>query len=175
MKVPLKIKCRTLNLRPIEDKDFDGFCTFLQCERATKHLLFQKSSLGTTEEITRNFRKLIASNTSRDEFFTLVIADKKTDEYIGIVGLAPDVNTGSVQIYWSVLPEYWNQGYASDAVKALIKYAFEKLGIYKIVAYSHPDNLASTKVAIKAGMSHSGTIEIDESEGFVEFFEIENL
>jgi len=175
MKLPTILKCRKLNLRPIEEKDFDGFCSFLQSERATKHLLFQKTDLGSVQEITHNFRRLLDSKDSRDSYFVLVIADKHTDEYIGLVGLAPDYNSDALQIYWSVLPEYWNQGYASDAVKKVISYAFEKLNVYRIVAYSHPDNLASTKVAIKAGMSHSGTIEIDESEGFVEYFEIENL
>ncbi len=170
MKIPYSIKGRNINLRPLKENDFEGFCSFWQNEKATRHLLFHQEEHKETEYLKKYFAKIINSYDSPEQIFILAITDKQ-DEYVGMVGLASDFNTSNKQIFWSVLPEYWNNGFASEAVKRLLNYATTKLNQYTIVAYSHPDNLASTRVAIKAGMKSCGTIEIDETEGFVEYFE----
>jgi ribosomal-protein-alanine N-acetyltransferase len=55
------------------------------------------------------------------------------------------------------LPEYWGKGYATEASRAVVVYAFTTLKLPKICAYIEHDNLASKKVAEKVGLRLSST------------------
>ena len=46
----------------------------------------------------------------------------------------------------------WGQGYASEAVTATLNYGFSLLGLRRIIATIDPGNVASVRVAQKAGM-----------------------
>jgi ribosomal-protein-alanine N-acetyltransferase len=60
-----------------------------------------------------------------------------------------------------ILPEYWGQGYGTEAVKKLLEYAFSILGLGMVTAYSHPDNIASERLALKLGMINNGIVDIE--------------
>ena len=53
--------------------------------------------------------------------------------------------------------KYWNKGYTSEALRALIHYMFYDVGVNRIEAYHAVNNPASGKVMQKAGMYHEGT------------------
>jgi ribosomal-protein-alanine N-acetyltransferase len=79
----------------------------------------------------------------------------KTDRVlIGDIGFhgEPD-EQGAVEIGYSIVPEYRNQGYATEMVKALIRWAFQEPDIKIITAETLKDNIASIKVLTKAGMN----------------------
>jgi len=82
----------------------------------------------------------------------------KTDKVlIGDIGFmgGPD-EEGTVEIGYSIVPEYRNQGYATEAVNSLIHWAFQKQEIKVITAKTLKDNTASIKVLMKAGMNCLG-------------------
>jgi ribosomal-protein-alanine N-acetyltransferase len=54
--------------------------------------------------------------------------------------------------------EYWNKGIASEAVKALEKVAFEKLGLVRLEIRMDPRNIASEKVAVKNDFGKEGLL-----------------
>ena len=90
------------------------------------------------------------------------IALKETDRIIGGVGL--DGSTGDESDepslgYWLGQP-YWGNGYASEAVAAIIDYGFRTLGMETIRAYTDPSNAASQKVLRHCGLIHVGEIEL---------------
>ena len=47
------------------------------------------------------------------------------------------------------LPQYWGNGYATEATKALLRYAFTALGVFRVVAFVMEGNPASIRVAEK--------------------------
>ena len=53
---------------------------------------------------------------------------------------------------------YWNQGYATEAAKAIIKQGFEVMKLNRIHAHHFARNAASGKVLLKIGMKHEGTL-----------------
>ncbi len=57
--------------------------------------------------------------------------------------------------YW-VGFDYWNQGYCTEALKAIIEYAFQEMQLHKIVARHMAINPASGAVMKKAGMIKEG-------------------
>lgn len=56
------------------------------------------------------------------------------------------------EIGFHIIKEYCNKGYASEAAKACMEYAFNVLRFEQIYSYSTIDNLPSQKVAPKIGM-----------------------
>jgi [ribosomal protein S5]-alanine N-acetyltransferase len=55
--------------------------------------------------------------------------------------------------------KYWGKGIATAAVKKAIKMGFKDLDISRIEALVDPENIASQKVIIKAGMNYEGLLK----------------
>ncbi|MGH2600843.1 MAG: GNAT family N-acetyltransferase [bacterium] len=59
--------------------------------------------------------------------------------------------------YWVGRP-FWNRGYATEAVRAVIAFGFETLGLNRIWARHLTRNPASGRVMVKAGMRFEGIL-----------------
>ena len=57
---------------------------------------------------------------------------------------------------YSISRKYWCMGVATEALKAVLKFAFETVGFNRIESYHSLDNSASGKVMLKAGMKLEG-------------------
>ena len=55
--------------------------------------------------------------------------------------------------------DYWNQGYGTEILKAVFRFAFEELEVERILADHMTKNVASGRAMAKAGMKHIGTEE----------------
>ncbi len=71
---------------------------------------------------------------------------------IGWCGLQYLLETEETEVAYLLEPEYWGRGLGTEAARASLRYGFINLGIKKIVAIVHPDNLASRRVIKKLGM-----------------------
>ncbi len=77
---------------------------------------------------------------------------------IGETGFhGPPDGSGTVEVGYSIAPEYRGRGFAFEATHALIDRAFDRPGIQRIVAACLDDNLASIKVLEKLGMRRTGS------------------
>jgi ribosomal-protein-alanine N-acetyltransferase len=90
------------------------------------------------------------------------IAMKETDRLIGGVGIDGSTGDGSDEPavgYWLGQP-HWANGYAREAVAAVIDYGLRTLGMPTIRAYTDPSNLASQKVLLRCGLKKIGEIDL---------------
>lgn len=108
---------------------------------------------------------------------------KETGEIIGAVGIVPYLDTfnqveafgrevdapatAEVGLFWSIDPIYQNQGYATEAAKAVVDYLFEKEKLIRIIATTGYENRASEKVMLKLGMKVQHLIEPQPPDQFV--------
>ncbi|WP_315907129.1 GNAT family N-acetyltransferase [Priestia koreensis] len=83
-----------------------------------------------------------------------VVEDKQAGNFIGLCGLIPHKIDGQVEIEIGYLLKrsYWNQGLATEAAGACLKYGFDVLKFNRIVSLISPDNAPSIRVAQKIGM-----------------------
>jgi [ribosomal protein S5]-alanine N-acetyltransferase len=78
---------------------------------------------------------------------------------VGAGGYFGPPANGTVEIGYSVLPEWQRQGYATELVKALVLHAFSFANIDRIIAHTAPENLASCKVLVANGFQNVGTTD----------------
>jgi RimJ/RimL family protein N-acetyltransferase len=80
------------------------------------------------------------------------------DLVIGAIGLTLELRhrRGSVG-YW-LGTDHWNQGYVTEALRAVVAWAFEALELSRIEGTCFPRNPASGRVMEKAGMTYEGRL-----------------
>jgi len=83
------------------------------------------------------------------------IFELNSNELIGCCGLRP-YNNGKYEIGFHLRPKYWGQGYAMEAAKAVIGYAFSVLKTQALFAGHNPNNKASSKLLLKLGFRYIG-------------------
>jgi RimJ/RimL family protein N-acetyltransferase len=84
----------------------------------------------------------------------LSVEDKATGQLVGDVGLSPaEDEPGVIKVGYTISPKFQGKGYATEAVSALVDYAFDVLGADIVRAYASADNAASIRVAEKAGFT----------------------
>lgn len=80
--------------------------------------------------------------------------------FIGFVGLnrpnPPVPISPCVEIGWRLLPEYWGQGFATEAARAALRVGFEELHLDEIVSYTATINQRSQRVMQRIGMQYNG-------------------
>ncbi len=76
-------------------------------------------------------------------------------ELIGCCGLRPHAEH-SYEIGFHLLPDYWGKGYAAEAAKAVMDFAFETLHASMLFAGHNPNNIASQKRLLSLGFAYIG-------------------
>ena len=72
---------------------------------------------------------------------------------VGDVGLSvADGEPGVVKVGYTIDPAFQVLGYATEAIRALVEYAFETLGAELVRAHASAENAPSIRVAEKVGM-----------------------
>jgi RimJ/RimL family protein N-acetyltransferase len=76
--------------------------------------------------------------------------------FVGMVGLhrvRPEIPCApAVEIGWRLHPDFWGQGYATEAAAAALRFGFEKAGLTEIVAFTTTLNARSQAVMVRIGM-----------------------
>jgi ribosomal-protein-alanine N-acetyltransferase len=85
------------------------------------------------------------------------ILRKGEADLIGVVGLTVDDGGESAEIGYWVGREFWNQGYATEAVRRVLLFGFGVLGLTQVDAYVFPGNDASIRVLTNTGFAQART------------------
>ena len=91
---------------------------------------------------------------NRERYF-LSIYDKQDKMYVGEIGYTVNKITPvgkMVSAGYFLRPEFWLKGYATEAFREVIRFAFEEDNVFRIEAGCNKENIGSEKVMIKCGM-----------------------
>ena len=84
---------------------------------------------------------------------------KEDGQLIGTGGLVGfEERSGSAELGYVTHPSYWGNGYATEAVEAILKWAFQAEDLRRIVAHCMPMNKASQNVLSKSGFHLDGIL-----------------
>jgi ribosomal-protein-alanine N-acetyltransferase len=72
---------------------------------------------------------------------------------IGWNGLQYLPETDEIEIGYLLNRDYWGRGLATEGARPGLRFGFETLGLERIIALTHPENVASQRVIAKLGMA----------------------
>ena len=80
----------------------------------------------------------------------------ESGEHVGCAGLRPyDMSQNILEIGFHIRSECWRQGYASEAARGVMAYAFNTLEVSKLFAGHNPKNKASRSLLLKLGFHYT--------------------
>jgi [ribosomal protein S5]-alanine N-acetyltransferase len=81
----------------------------------------------------------------------------KDGTFIGRAGFELWEETKETELGYSFKREYWNQGYATEAARALVRRIFEITDLEHVISFAAEENVASRKVLENIGMAFTDT------------------
>lgn len=143
------LKTSRLYIREICTDDYDAICSILQ----DIDVMYAWEHAFSNEEVTAWINENMMRY-KRDGYSYWAVIEKSTVRLIGVTGLIAEQadNEAYVGIGYIYNRSSWKNGYALEAAKACVQYAFDELNIDEITAQIRPDNLSSRRLAEKLGM-----------------------
>ncbi|KAA3660321.1 MAG: N-acetyltransferase [Calditrichaeota bacterium] len=86
--------------------------------------------------------------------FAITLLDK--GNLVGAIGMRTDKVHENAEIGYWVGVDFWNKGFATEAARAVVEFAFSKMELNRIFAHFMVHNPASGKVMKKLGMQFDG-------------------
>ncbi|MBY6036902.1 GNAT family N-acetyltransferase [Fictibacillus nanhaiensis] len=152
-----KIVTNRLILRRLELTDAESiFDHWLSDERVSDNRInpAHQSVSETMERVAK-----IVSDYDSTGFCYWGIELKKSGELIGEIDLYDFDNlTENCEVSYSLGFNWWNQGYGTEALSAVVEFGFSIMNIHKISAAHNTDNPASGRIMKKVGMEQEGII-----------------
>lgn len=143
-----------LNIREFSQNDLEAFLSY---EKQPEMLQFEK---GIPDGDTANKYLTNAIQCAKEmprANYYLAITLSPTNEVIGRISLTsqnPSINEW--EIGWAVREADWGKGYAPEAARQILEFAFQNLHAHRVVAFCHAGNTKSAKVMEKIGMTREG-------------------
>lgn len=150
----LILESQRLIYRPFELSDAQALFEMDSNPNVHKYL-WQKPTLDIDEsiQIIEMLHKQYKEN-GIGRFATIL---KETGEFIGWTGIKfvndhiENGNTNFFDYGYRLNEKHWNKGYASEATKIWLDYAFNEMNINEMNAYTHSENGASNHILSKSG------------------------
>ena len=142
-----------LILRNWHDKDRPVYLATCNTAAVTRHL----DGPSSEEDIEAAFGRIAKSQQERA--FSFWAIERKSDgALLGYCGLriCDDLERpvhGEVEIGWRLREDAWGQGYASEAARAALEWAWANLDADRVVSFTVPANEASWRLMERLGMT----------------------
>jgi ribosomal-protein-alanine N-acetyltransferase len=153
----ISLETERLLLRPYRDDDFDTVHAYASDPVVVRYTLWGPDS----EQETREFIQLTHSHADADPRtdYDFAIVLKESGLLIGgcKLMLRSPVNKDA-EIGYVLNPVHWGHGYMPEACSSLLELGFGSLGLHRIYARCHPENVASARVMQKLGMTYEGCL-----------------
>ena len=112
-------------------------------------------NIGVTQKIVHDW--LATQNASAPTNYVFRLDLIYIEEFIGLIALnmgKPSYKTA--EVWFKTHPAQWSKGYTTEALRKILEFGFNELGLHRIEAGCAVENTASAKVLEKAGMTREG-------------------
>lgn len=150
-----KIETERLILRAFTINDVDAvFDNWANDDDICKYMRWTKHK--SKEETKKIVSKWIDSYREKSHYRWAIVL-KKSDEPMGAIGLfVVNENDLCGDVGYYVSKKYWGQGIMTEALKAVLAFAFDTVGFNRIETCHSVNNPASGRVMQKCGMTFEG-------------------
>ncbi len=142
-----------LRLRPLEESDEDAVYEGARHEEIARYTLRIPHPYPRESCLPFIKRKIAEFKEGKAYSFAVELEGK----LIGIVGLHDFSATDkSAKIGYWLNKDYWGKGYATEATRLALEFAFEDLGLHRVEGGAFAENKASQRVQEKLGFKREG-------------------
>jgi ribosomal-protein-alanine N-acetyltransferase len=143
-----------LRLRQFEPRDDIGLHACLGDDKLMRYWDF--TACDSIQE-TRRWVRILAKTTSPYEALAWAVADRKTDECIGMVNYHHrEARNHRLEIGYILNAEWHGRGLMGEAAQAMLSHCVDNLRARRITAIIHPDNTPSIKLVTRLGFECEG-------------------
>jgi RimJ/RimL family protein N-acetyltransferase len=147
-----------LILRPFRDDDLDAYAEICADPEVMRYL-------GEGQPLSRAeaWRQMafIVGHWQLKGFGLWAVEEQASGALIGRAGLLQPEGWPGFELGWTLGQQWWGKGYATEAARAGLRYAFQELDRNHVISLIRPENHPSIRVAERLG---------ERLEGEVEFF-----
>ncbi|MBQ9135595.1 MAG: GNAT family N-acetyltransferase [Lachnospiraceae bacterium] len=148
MKTPI-LETERLILRPLSLADADNiFERWTSDDRVSKYVRW---STHNSVKDTMEWLKLEEANLHSDKVYQWGFTIKEDGYLFGSGGICFNEDECVFELGYNIMHKYWNQGYTTEAAKAILDFAVNELKQKEFIAWHAVDNPASGAVMKKCG------------------------
>ncbi len=149
-----ELSTKRLSLVPLDQKELE----FVHNLHSNPEVDFYNTlGIPTTIEDTEAIMNVMVTENKKEDTRKFTFCIKWNDHSIGLIALNLGNRKYEIgEIWYKLLPEFWKQGFATEALKEIIHLGFHKLNLHRIEAGCASENIGSVKVLEKAGMTREG-------------------
>lgn len=150
------LETERLLLKDYQFEDLDEFFSLKSCTEVWKYSTFLPLK---EKEQAKHLLENIINTRINEKYAFMALYKKDIKVFIGEAGII-DINSNANRcvVGYNLLPQFWNQGYATEITKQIVKYAFDILRFERIEALALQQNTASCKVLEKCGFRLEGIL-----------------
>lgn len=152
-----EIATERLTLRRFEIEDAENvFYNWANDPQVTKYLTWQPhESVDATETILKEW----INQYENKEFYQWAIELNDLEQPIGSICVVEiDEKTESFEVGYCIGQSFWNKGYMTEALIAVVRFLINEVGAGRVWARHDTNNPNSGKVMAAAGMEYEGTL-----------------
>ena len=151
----LTLQTDRLLLREFREEDWRDAHEYGSDAETVKYMPFGPN----TEAETKDFisRTLVRQKEAPRLFYDFAIVKKLDKKLIGSCGInVVDAVNKESMVGYILNRKYWNQGYVTEAARAVVAFGFEQMNLHRIIASCDPENTGSYRVMENIGMQREG-------------------
>ncbi len=148
----------------LRDFTADDWPAVLAYQRDPRYLRYYEWTERTPEDVRAFVGLFLAQQQERPRLrFQPAIVLTATGELIGNCGVRRS-SAGSpvAELGYEIAPDRWGHGYATEAARAMLTFAFDELRVHRVAAWCVADNAGSIRVLQKLGMRREGHLRETE-------------
>jgi len=91
-------------------------------------------------------------------------------EFVGRAGVSLWPATGELELGYAFRPQFWGQGLATEAARAVADWTFAHTDVADLIAFTHLQNYGSQRVLERIGMRREADRDMGFEDGLSAFF-----
>lgn len=164
---PLVLRTERLILRDFTPEDIDGVADLVGDDQVTVWLSFDSRTREQAAEMLDGILARQLGQPRAEYYLAITPAETALDEHAPAEN-GPDTVAGFIRLGlgghqaadlgYALRPHWQHRGIATEAAIAMIDFAFDKLGLHRLVANIGPANTASLRLVKALGFTREGTL-----------------
>lgn len=149
------LETERLILRPPDLRDLDAWAAFMADPEAMRFLGGAQPRAGAWRSLA-----LMAGSWVVSGYGNFSVIEKASGRWIGRCGPWQPEGWPGPEIGWAFDRSAWGKGYATEAARRCLRFAYEQLGWERVVHPIGPGNVASIAVALRIGSVRLGPTKV---------------